>query len=129
MGLLRRILNRRKRSLRSTPIVRETVSSEPRPVSAPSAPEQSEPEVLTGLVLYKFDACPYCARVQREIERLGLSIEQRDTRQDRTVREDLRRRTGRTQVPCLFIENKAMFESLDIIDWLRDNSEDLREKQ
>ncbi|MBW1881075.1 MAG: glutathione S-transferase domain-containing protein [Deltaproteobacteria bacterium] len=26
-------------------------------------------------------------------------------------------RTGRTQVPCLFVDGEPMFESLDIVDW------------
>lgn len=115
MGLLRRWLKRKR--------TRETVIARPtqRPVPTAPAVEDTAPEALSGLVLFKFDACPYCARVQKELERLGLSIEQRDTRIDPGNREDLRRRTGRTQVPCLFINNQPLFESLDIIDWLRNN--------
>ena len=74
------------------------------------------------LVLYKFDSCPYCRRVQRVIVDLGLPVEQRDTRLDRAHREALYRQTGRTQVPCLFIDGQPMFESADIIAWLQDYS-------
>ena len=38
-------------------------------------------------------------------------------------RKDLRERTGSTQVPCLFINGKPMFESMDIIAWLKANFE------
>ena len=89
------------------------------------APEPSSPDPSTSgapqLWLYKFDSCPYCRRVQRTIDTLGISdrIEFRDTRQDPHWRDDLRSRTGRTQVPCLFIDGEAMFESADISAWLR----------
>ena len=38
-------------------------------------------------------------------------------------RNDLQNRTGSTQVPCLFIDGEVMFESADIIDWMRSNFE------
>ena len=67
------------------------------------------------------DACPYCRRVQRKIDELRISdkIEMRDTRTEPKWRKDLKNRTGRTQVPCLFIDGTPMFESLDIIDFLQ----------
>ena len=80
-------------------------------------PQGSDPV----FVLYKFDACPYCRRVQRKIDELRISdkIEMRDTRTEPKWRKDLKNRTGRTQVPCLFIDETPMFESLDIIDFLQ----------
>ena len=33
--------------------------------------------------------------------------------------------TGRRTVPCLYIDNKPMFESADIMDWLSENSDKL----
>lgn len=89
-------------------------------------PERSPPAPATSgtpqLWLYKFDSCPYCRRVQRTIDMLGISeqIEFRDTREEPQWRADLRSRTGRTQVPCLFIDGEAMFESADISAWLRE---------
>ena len=82
-----------------------------------SNPQGSDPV----FVLYKFDACPYCKRVQRKIDELRISdkIEMRDTRTEPKWRKDLKNRTGRTQVPCLFIDGTPMFESLDIIEFLQ----------
>ena len=73
------------------------------------------------LVLYKFDACPYCFRVMRAIDKLGVQVEYRDTRADPRWRADLIQKTGMTQVPCLFIDGKPMFESADIVSWLQKN--------
>ena len=58
------------------------------------------------LELYMFDTCPYCRRVLNYIANA----------------EDRRRLIevgGYEQVPCLFIDGKPMYESLDIIDWLK----------
>ena len=54
-------------------------------------------------------SCPFCQRVQRQLEPLGLAqdIELRDTRQDPKARAQLQEETGRTQVPCLFINGKT----------------------
>ena len=75
------------------------------------------------LILYGRPSCPYCARVNRVIEELGLEekIIRRRTTYGYQWRTDLQNKTGRTQVPCLFINGEAMFESLDIIDWMRSN--------
>lgn len=93
--------------------------------AAPTPQSTDEPGARAErqLVLYKFDSCPYCRRVMRLVDQLELadSIEYRDTRTDPRWRSDLRQRTGRTQVPCLFIDGEAMFESADINDWLQRN--------
>ena len=74
------------------------------------------------LELYKFDACPYCQRVLREIARSGRTdVVLHDTRQDPGAREYLIEHGGLDQVPCLFIDGKPMYESLDIVEWLREN--------
>ena len=57
------------------------------------------------------------------IEELGVEdiITRRLSTYGSEWRADLMNRTGSTQVPCLFIDGEAMFESLDIIDWMRTN--------
>jgi len=77
-----------------------------------------EPEGARDLVLYKFDACPFCARVQRVVAQLDLPVPMRDTRTDPGARTELTRRTGGAQVPCLFIDGQPLLESRDIITWL-----------
>lgn len=74
-------------------------------------------------MLYKYDACPFCQRVQRELPALGLPVELQDTRQDREAAQRLRALTGGTQVPCLVIDGEPLLESLDILAWLRAHAE------
>lgn len=76
------------------------------------------PDVARELVLYRSGMCGYCVRVERVLDSLGLELEMRDTARDSSVRNELRDRTGRTQVPCLFIDGTPLFESADIIVWL-----------
>ena len=73
------------------------------------------------LQLYGRSSCGYCRRVERVIQQLGIEqhIERCDASYSSNWRQDLLQRTGRTQVPCLFVDDVPMFESLDIIAWLR----------
>ena len=131
MGFLRRLLGSRDRSGSRKGSSHPPTSNTARAASPPRAPNAPKPPRLpqgveppTGsesLVLYKFDACPFCQRVQRQLEPLGLTqdIELRDTRQDPKARALLQEETGRTQVPCLFINGKPLFESSDISDYLK----------
>lgn len=79
------------------------------------------------LVLYKYDTCPYCMRVMRALGELDLEVTLRDTIRDRGARDALFEATGRTQVPCLFIDGQPLFESADIVAWLRAHAEARRD--
>ncbi|TNE84572.1 MAG: glutaredoxin [Deltaproteobacteria bacterium] len=72
------------------------------------------------LALYKYDSCPYCQRVFRAIDEAGVNVEYRDVQMDRDHARALRSTTGRTTVPCLFIDGEPMFESSEIAYWLRE---------
>ena len=97
------------------------------PVPSPPVERKNEPtdrnQDVPELILYGRSSCPYCVRVDRVIEEMGVEdkIIRRHTGYGTEWRADLRNRTGSTQVPCLFIDGTPMFESLDIIDWMRAN--------
>ena len=74
-----------------------------------------------SLILYQFEACPYCAKVRAIVKELGVELEMRDTRENDNYREELVAMTGKTQVPCLVIDGKPMHESDDIADYLWEN--------
>jgi glutaredoxin len=77
------------------------------------------------LELFKFDSCPYCQLVMHEIENLNIKVEMRDIIANAGDRERLLNDTGRQTVPCLYIDNKPMFESRDIVNWLNENQSNL----
>ena len=74
------------------------------------------------LELFKKDTCPFCRKVFMAIEEMGRTdIEMRDIIKSAENRERLIREGGMLQVPCLFIDGKPMYESDDIIRWLKEN--------
>lgn len=73
------------------------------------------------LELYVFMNCPYCMRVFRYMEEAGIEIPLFDVNADDEARARLKEVGGKVQVPCLFIDGVPMYESLDIIEWLKEN--------
>ena len=72
------------------------------------------------LDLYMFESCPYCRRVLKAIEASGRTdVELHNIHKNAEDRKTLIEVGGMEQVPCLFIDGKPMYESLDIIDWLQ----------
>ena len=77
---------------------------------------------MPELVLYYFPSCPFCVVVLDCLDRLGLKIPMRDILTEEGARDDLMDIGGKTQVPCLVIDGKPLYESRDIIDWLEANA-------
>lgn len=77
--------------------------------------------IQPSLTLYIGAGCPYCARVLAYLEKNPMKIEIKDVWSDPTANAELLALTGgRTQVPCLKINNSFMHESLDIIEKLKE---------
>lgn len=83
----------------------------------------SEAPTEDQLALYYYPTCPYCHRVQRVIDRLGLDVDLRNTIMNPTHRNALMEARGNTTVPVLWIQSpdgdvRWMPESLDIVEYL-----------
>ncbi len=74
----------------------------------------------TGLSLYHFDSCPYCARVRRALRDLELDVELEDIHRDPSAQADLVAATGRQTVPVLHVADGDVWmpESGDIVRFL-----------
>lgn len=83
---------------------------------------QNAPRPKQPLVLYEYDASPYCKRVRETINLLDLTVEYRPCPGARQGQfsEELFQKTGRRTVPYLFDPNfkKGLFESSDQIEYL-----------
>ena len=76
------------------------------------------------LELFKKDTCPYCRKVLDHIKEAGRTdIQLRDILDEPSSLERLIAIGGRKQVPCLFIDEKPLYESMDIIAWLQEHPE------
>lgn len=76
---------------------------------------------MPQLTLYYSEGCPYCARVRSFMAEKKISLPLKDIYADPANRDELSRIGGKSQVPCLVIDGKALYESLDIIEWLKKN--------
>jgi glutaredoxin len=73
------------------------------------------------LDFYYFDACPYCQKVLKVINKNNIKVNYKDIYEDTNNLQKLLYITGRKTVPCLFIDGDPMHESSDIIAWLEKN--------
>ena len=71
-----------------------------------------------NMYLYVKPRCPYCMKVDRFLDQAGIKLEHRSVTEG-TNASDLRAIGGKVQSPCLIIDGKAMYESVDIIAYLR----------
>ena len=74
------------------------------------------------LVLYSQPFCPFCIKVVSYLEKRNINIEIKNVISDPDARNTLLSVGGKTQVPCLFIDGKPLYESDDIIAWFENNS-------
>ncbi|OIQ16858.1 MAG: hypothetical protein BM556_14470 [Bacteriovorax sp. MedPE-SWde] len=77
------------------------------------------------LEYFYYDACPFCQMVKSVINQLNVKLEYKNIQEDEASFNRLVADTGRRTVPCLYIDNKPMFESADIINWLQTNIDNL----
>lgn len=75
--------------------------------------------------LYMFPGCPFYQRVNRFLTDNSITLEQRNIRENPTFRDELIAGGGKSQIPCLRIEDSEnnvewLYESADIIDYLAD---------
>lgn len=74
------------------------------------------------LKLFMKPTCPYCIKVMNFMSENNITIPLRDIVADESAAETLIAIGGKRQVPCLFIDGKPLYESGDIIEWLRNNA-------
>ena len=95
-----------------------------RPKPVVRAPEQQRlvNEQASNLALYQYAACPFCVKVRRKMHQLNLPIPLKDAKNDRVARQELLEQGGKTQVPCLRIQEDEqvswLYESAAINEYL-----------
>ncbi|MES2225296.1 MAG: glutathione S-transferase N-terminal domain-containing protein [Patescibacteria group bacterium] len=73
------------------------------------------------LTLYVMTGCPYCAKVLKAAEELGVTLETKNIDDD-GVSDELLERGGKAQTPFLWSadEDVNMYESGAIVDYLHE---------
>lgn len=70
------------------------------------------------LQLYYRPTCPFCVRVLHFMRTRGIEVGMHDISASEADRAFLVERGGKQQVPCLFVDGVALYESADIIAYL-----------
>lgn len=80
------------------------------------------------LDLYFFEQCPFCQIVLSALRVTGLEnkVVFHDILDNPADKQKLIKDTGRSTVPCLYIDGKPMHESRDIADWLHKYAKELQ---
>ena len=71
-----------------------------------------------NMYLYVKPGCPFCTKVDRYLDEAGIEIEHRSVLEGANA-EDLRALGGKVQSPCLVVDGEPMYESDDIIAYLK----------
>jgi glutaredoxin 3 len=58
------------------------------------------------IVMYATGWCPYCTRARRLFESKGVAFEEIDIDEVEGARAEMRKRSGRTSVPQIFINDR-----------------------
>jgi len=76
---------------------------------------------MSELILYYMPTCPFCQKVLSYMKKNDIEVTLKDTLSNRTYRQELLKIGGKTQVPALIVDGKALYESDDIIAWFKEN--------
>lgn len=81
-------------------------------------------KAVQKLSLYHFRSCPFCVITRQAIQDAGLDIELCDIQKTANHRKTLMKQGGKTQVPCLRIDNENgttqwLYESAAIIQYVK----------
>lgn len=73
------------------------------------------------LKLFILGYCPYCHKVTSFMERRGIEVPTVDITTDTEAEAELISVGGKRQCPCLLIDGTPLYESSDIIAWMKEN--------
>ena len=77
---------------------------------------------MPELHLFFKSTCPFCQKVLKFMDENDIHLPLKDILADPSIREELVTKGGSQQVPALEIDGEIMYESDDIIEYLKKNS-------
>jgi len=94
-------------------------------------PEQNSIKIVdpasqkAELMLFYTPWCPYSQKVLNYLKQIHKSVPMKNIQNDPAAKEILKNQGGKSQVPCLFIDGKALYESDMIIEWMGNHKDQL----
>lgn len=77
------------------------------------------------VTLFCSSTCPPCQKVLEYLRQIDRSVTVRNVMESQENFDALMRLGGKAQVPCLAVDNMAIYDSNSIINWLSQNKEGL----
>ena len=71
---------------------------------------------MTKVEIYTSALCGYCSRAKNLLEKKGVNFIEYDVTFDSGKRQEMSARTGKTSVPQVFIDDKPVGGSSDLIE-------------
>ena len=76
---------------------------------------------MHAAALFYRPTCGYCLKVLRFIAQNNIAISLKNISENSEILQELITIAGKTQIPCLVVNGKAMHESNHIIKWFKEN--------
>ena len=77
---------------------------------------------MKDYILYVGTICPFCKKVENFLNEENIELEIINIEKDRDAMQKLIDEGGKRQVPCLFHDGEYLYESDDIIEFLKENN-------
>lgn len=71
---------------------------------------------MSKVEIYTSSLCGYCARAKNLLEKKGVNFVEYDVTNDTAKRQEMTDRAGKTSVPQIFIDDRAIGGSSDLIE-------------
>lgn len=78
---------------------------------------------MKDYILYVGTICPFCKKVENFLNEENIELEIVNIEKDRYAMQKLIDEGGKRQVPCLYHDGEYLYESDDIIEFLKANKE------
>ena len=75
---------------------------------------------MTNYKLYYMPECPFCKKVESVIKKYNVDIPLANIHEDEN-RSELEEKGGMVQVPALLIDDKVLYESSDIVKYIKEH--------
>ena len=79
---------------------------------------------MRRIKIYTTPICPYCVRAKALLKKKGASFEEVDVLMDRSARDEMEQRSGRSTVPQIFIGDTHVGGSDDLHELDREGALD-----
>lgn len=78
---------------------------------------------MKDYILYVGTVCPFCKKVENFLNEENIELEIVNIEKDRDAMQKLIEEGGKRQVPCLYHDGEYLYESDDIIEFLKTKKE------